>query len=138
MSTYNNNQIENIMQNPANIVHSYVLSCWPNMVNRILSIIEMAIDSESRQYSRVKKSLNTIVYRSRNNILLNFNYSIEGSDIDKKDIFKFLYEEFLKMQENIENIINITFSNEKQRNSISQAIGEIEREVLSDLNKSLI
>ena len=128
-NTYNSAKIEYIMNYPSNTIHSIILSCWPNMVNCILSIIEMAIDSEGKQYSRVKKNLNTIIYRSRNNSLIYF----DSNEFDKKDILNFFYNEFSKMQDDIENILNITFSNERQRNFISQAIVEIEKGVLNGI-----
>ena len=136
-NTYNSEQIANIINYPVNIIHYIVLSRWPNMVNRMLSIIEMAIDSESRQYSRVKKSLNKSIYFSRDNILLHFDNNNIGDIYNKKYILNFFYGEFSKMQDGIEAILNITFNNEKQRNSISQAIGDIEREVLNEVIESI-
>ena len=100
---------------------------WSNMVNRILSIIEMALPEDSKQYKSVKKNLNLSIYDARNAVLDGLNM------IDPTSERKFINKIFKNMNNNICNILLITIEEKERREAMVNAIDNIIQEVNSDV-----
>ena len=124
-NTYNSPQIEYIVNNPSNIVQSVIISRWPKMVNRILSVIEMAI-AEGRQYSKIKKALSNTIYDTRNKMLLDYSYFDEYKPDDINKHMNNLITE-------LDNILSISFSISHQKDAICTLVLDIVKNVHEDI-----
>ena len=76
-NNYNSNFIQSVLDNPRTQGQILIVEKWPRMVNRILSEIEKSLQ-DGNQCRQLKRSLNSVIYSTRNNLLMYFN---EGDDL---------------------------------------------------------
>ena len=131
---YNSKFIQNLLENPKNNNQLVVVESWPRMVNRILSCVEMAL-GEGKQCLQVKRSLNTIIYEVRNNMLLYFNDNEMDIGIDSS--VEFIQNEFAYMLDKVNEVLNMVFTVRLQRISVGNSIGEVVKDVLGVMEQEL-
>ena len=108
-------------------IENEISAKWSNMVNRILSVVEMALPEESKQYKSVKKNLNTHIYNARNNVINTYESVLPQIDL-------YVYDELNTMYMNIYSILLITFEDKERRDAIANAI----KVIVADINLDII
>ena len=100
---------------------------WSNMVNGILSVVEMALPETGKQYKSVKKNINQCIYATKNNVLDDIN-------IGNNELEYNISIQLDNMYNNIYNIFVITFDDKERRDAIAMAVNAI----INDIKTSLI
>ena len=131
-SSYNSKFIDGILGNPRNEEQALIVKKWPNMVNRVLSVIESALP-EGKQCSKLKKALNVNLYDTRNNLLAHF-LEPENSFSDNTEGYKEkISVEFEIMNREINMRLDASLSYKRQRDAVFIYVNDITKEVCYEL-----
>lgn len=131
-NNYNSNFIQGLLDNPRTQGQMLIVEKWPRMVNRILSEVEKSLQ-DGNQCRQLKRSLNSVIYSARNDLLIYFN-SDECRDKDE-DINR-VRSEFENMMANINKHLEAALvPNSRHFHIVSGFIEEIVLDVVSDVVK---
>ena len=128
--------IENILQN-TNDVQMFFMERFSRLVGKVLTNVEIAMPSETRQYLMLKRALNRILYdNSRNKILEYFNGSL--ADMDYTTGLTQVQVIFTKMQDELDSTLDMAFPVGPQHKAVKDAVKSSVDEVYTSIEEEFL
>lgn len=143
MSTHNEQrEIEVILselkrEGGGNEVQAFFIVKFSRLVGKVLTNVEIAMPSESRQYTMLKRALNKVLYdNSRNDLLLYFDG--DQSEMDVEAGLERVHGVFARMQDELDSTLDMAFPVGPQHKAVKDAVKSSVDETLKDVTDEFL
>ena len=111
---------EDIIAN-TNDTQMFFMERFSRLVGKVLTNVEIAMPSESRQYLMLKRALNTILYDNSRNPILHY-FRNDSEEMDYAAGLEYVRSVFEKMQGELDSTLDMAFPVGPQHKAVKDAI----------------